>query len=77
MDDSLENKIDETDERELTEEEKENLLNEAVEKRKNAKERLYDKVPLTYKQVDILTKVLIGILVAMMLYFIVTSRVWG
>lgn len=43
---------------------------------KNGKERLYDKIPLTYRQVDVLTKVLIGIFIILMIYFIVSSDVW-
>ena len=51
-------------------------IQEEKEVQKNAKERLYDKVPLSYKQVDIITKVLIAVFVLLMLYFIVTSHIW-
>lgn len=37
---------------------------------KSAKEEIYDKIPLTLKQVDIITKVLIGILIVVMIYLI-------
>lgn len=44
--------------------------NEAEQK--SVKERLYDKVPLNYRQVDVITKILIGIFAALMIYAIVT-----
>ncbi|WP_027292203.1 hypothetical protein [Robinsoniella sp. KNHs210] len=73
----VDDRIDEESTEELTEQEKEKLLGEAASERKNAKERFYDKVPLSYRQVDILTKLLLSIFVIMMFYFIITSKVWG
>lgn len=37
------------------------------------KEMIYDKLPINYKQADILVKVLFGILAIIIIYFIVTS----
>lgn len=72
----VDDRIDKESTEELTEQEKEKLLGDAASERKNAKERLYDKVPLNYRQVDILTKFLLSIFVIMIIYFIVTSKVW-
>ena len=38
---------------------------------RNAKEKLYDKIPISLKALDIIIGSLIGILVIMMLYFII------
>ena len=38
---------------------------------RNAKEKLYDKIPISLKVLDIIIGSLIGILVIMMLYFII------
>lgn len=38
---------------------------------RNAKEKLYDKIPVSLKALDIFIGSLIGILVIMMLYFII------
>ncbi len=38
---------------------------------RNAKEKLYDKIPIPLKALDIIIGSLIGILVIMMLYFII------
>ncbi|WP_044294263.1 hypothetical protein [Robinsoniella peoriensis] len=72
----VDDRIDKESTEELTEKERQKLLGDAASERKNAKERLYDKVPLSYRQVDILTKILISIFVIMIFYFIVTSKVW-
>lgn len=49
--------------------------NKPEETPKNPVERLYDKIPLTYKQVDIIVKVLIGVLaVVLILGFIQGNR---
>lgn len=37
---------------------------------KNSKEEFYDKIPLTFKQVDIITKVLIAIFIILMIYLV-------
>lgn len=42
-------------------------------KPKNPKEKLFDKIPLTYKQADILTIVLIGALILLLIYGVVTG----
>ncbi len=41
---------------------------------RNIKEKAYDKLPFTYKQVDIFTKVLIGVFAILIIYLIVTSN---
>jgi uncharacterized membrane protein len=38
---------------------------------RNAKEKLYDKIPITLKTLDIVIGVLIAILVILLLYFII------
>ncbi|MDR2655498.1 MAG: hypothetical protein LBC56_05405 [Oscillospiraceae bacterium] len=40
---------------------------------KNDKERLYDKIPLTYKQVDIIVKILLALLAGLLIYGIATG----
>lgn len=40
----------------------------------HAKESLYDKIPLSYKQVDIISKVLIGLLVVVLVIGIATGN---
>lgn len=41
---------------------------------KNAKEKLYDKIPLNFKQVDIITKVLIAITIGLFIFFVIKSN---
>lgn len=41
---------------------------------KYLKEKLYDKLPFTYKQVDIFTRIAIFALAALMIYLVVTSN---
>lgn len=38
---------------------------------RNAKEKLYDKIPVSLKTLDIIIGILVAILVIMMLYFII------
>lgn len=42
-----------------------------AEKSKNAVHRLYDKLPFTFKQVDIFVKVMVALMVALLIYGIV------
>lgn len=44
------------------------------ESQKNPVERLYDKIPLTYKQVDMIVKVLIAILAIVLIIGVATGR---
>lgn len=44
---------------------------------KNAVEKLYDKIPLTYKQVDLIVKVLVGILILLLIVGIATGTRLG
>ncbi len=47
------------------------LRDKGVEDQRNAKERLYDKIPISLKSLDIIIGVLVTILVVMMLYFVI------
>lgn len=51
--------------------------NGQVEEKKNVKETLYDKIPLTYKQVDILVKVLVALLFIALVIGIATGGLAG
>lgn len=42
-----------------------------VQDTRNAKEKLYDKIPVSLKTLDIIIGVLVAILVIMMLYFVI------
>lgn len=42
---------------------------------RNLKEKLYDKIPISLKALDILITILISIFVLIMLYFIVTYKI--
>lgn len=37
---------------------------------KNAKERMYDRIPLTYKTVDIICKILVALFIILMIYLV-------
>lgn len=41
---------------------------------RGAKERFYDKIPLTYKQVDILVKVLVVVMVGLIIIGVLTGN---
>lgn len=43
---------------------------------RNAKERFYDTIPVTYKQADFVAKAAIIILVVLLAYLVITSDVW-
>lgn len=43
----------------------------ALQDDRNAKERLYDKIPISLKALDVFIGVLIGVFVLIMLYFII------
>lgn len=56
-------------------EDEEQLLMEAHKEvtpdNRNGKEKLYDKIPISLKTLDIVIGILVGILVIMLLYFII------
>lgn len=43
---------------------------------RNAKEKFYDTIPVTYKQADIVAKAATIILVVLLVYLVITSDVW-
>lgn len=65
---------DESDEKESNEDEGETeSKKEGKPLPQNAVTRLYDKIPLTFKQVDIIAKVIVGVTVLILIIALVTS----
>ncbi|MDF2905013.1 MAG: hypothetical protein K0R34_334 [Herbinix sp.] len=50
---------------------KEELEKNEIPDRRNAKEKLYDKIPISLRTLDIVIGVLIAILIIMLLYFVI------
>lgn len=64
---------DESDEKESNEERETESKKGGKPLPQNAVTRLYDKIPLTFKQVDIIAKVIVGVTVLILIIALVTS----
>lgn len=48
---------------------------ETLPSEKNRKEQLYDKIPFTYHQVDLFVKVMIGVIIAFLVFAVIASNI--
>lgn len=69
-DKEIQNLIEAKEEADLTKENTEAKMEVDIDNR-NLKEKLYDKIPISLKTLDIIITILITIFVLMMLYFII------
>jgi hypothetical protein len=74
MEDREEKKIEDVTLQEAIHNEQDNHKEEPKKEEKMFKEEIYDRMPFSYKQVDIFTKVIIGVTIAFVIYAIIVSN---
>ncbi len=74
MDDKDEKKIEDVTLQEAIRNEQDDKKDEPKKEEKMFKEEIYDRLPFSYKQVDIFTKVIIGVTIAFVIFAIIVSN---
>lgn len=74
MDDKDEKKVEDVTLQEAIHKEQNDQKDESKKEEKMFKEEIYDRLPFSYKQVDIFTKVIIGVTLAFVSFAIIASN---